>query len=129
MMLTNFVSISNILFNFFVNSAASHSLLFKIILSTCNFHILSLNNCTNLSANILFVIVTKYTILDNLLQTTKIVFFSTTNSNFVIKSTIHSLFSTLFVFAIIFSVGVVATTHHSRTNDLTTSKALQWAIK
>ena len=104
-MLTNFVSISNILFNFFVNSAASHSLLFKIILSTCNFHILSLNNCTNLSANILFVIVTKYTILDNLLQTTKIVFFSTTNSNFVIKSTIHSLFSTLFVFAIIFSVG------------------------
>ena len=25
--------------------------------------------------------------------------------------------------------GVVATTHHSRTNDLTTSKALQWAIK
>jgi len=24
---------------------------------------------------------------------------------------------------------VVATTHHSRTNDLTTSKALQWAIK
>jgi len=25
--------------------------------------------------------------------------------------------------------GVVATTRHSRTNDLTTSKALQWAIK
>jgi len=25
--------------------------------------------------------------------------------------------------------GIVATTHHSRTNDLTTSKALQWAIK
>jgi len=24
---------------------------------------------------------------------------------------------------------VVATTHHSRTNDLTTSKALQWAIR
>ena len=24
---------------------------------------------------------------------------------------------------------VVATTHHSRTNDLTMSKALQWAIK
>jgi len=24
---------------------------------------------------------------------------------------------------------VVATTRHSRTNDLTTSKALQWAIK
>jgi len=26
-------------------------------------------------------------------------------------------------------VSVVATTRHSRTNDLTTSKALQWAIK
>ena len=26
-------------------------------------------------------------------------------------------------------LSVVATTHHSRTNDLTTSKALQWAIK
>ena len=26
-------------------------------------------------------------------------------------------------------VYVVTTTHHSRTNDLTTSKALQWAIK
>jgi len=25
--------------------------------------------------------------------------------------------------------GVVVTTRHSRTNDLTTSKALQWAIK
>jgi len=25
--------------------------------------------------------------------------------------------------------GVVATTRYSRTNDLTTSKALQWAIK
>jgi len=28
-----------------------------------------------------------------------------------------------------FVLSVVATTHHSRTNDLTTSKALQWAIK
>ena len=27
------------------------------------------------------------------------------------------------------SISVVATTRHSRTNDLTTSKALQWAIK
>jgi len=27
------------------------------------------------------------------------------------------------------SLCVVATTRHSRTNDLTTSKALQWAIK
>ena len=26
-------------------------------------------------------------------------------------------------------INIVATTHHSRTNDLTTSKALQWAIK
>jgi len=29
----------------------------------------------------------------------------------------------------IMSYSVVATTHHSRTNDLTTSKAFQWAIK
>ena len=28
-----------------------------------------------------------------------------------------------------YNIDVVATTHHSRTNDLTTSKALQWAIK
>ena len=26
-------------------------------------------------------------------------------------------------------MSIVATTRHSRTNDLTTSKALQWAIK
>jgi len=29
----------------------------------------------------------------------------------------------------VIAYSVVATTHHSRTNDLTTSKALQWAIK
>ena len=28
-----------------------------------------------------------------------------------------------------YNIYVVATTCHSRTNDLTTSKALQWAIK
>jgi len=28
-----------------------------------------------------------------------------------------------------FMANVVATTHHSRTNDLTMGKALQWAIK
>jgi len=28
-----------------------------------------------------------------------------------------------------YAQAVVATTRHSRTNDLTTSKALQWAIK
>jgi len=28
-----------------------------------------------------------------------------------------------------YRAGVVAITRHSRTNDLTTSKALQWAIK
>jgi len=40
-----------------------------------------LKNLANLSANVLSVIVTKYNILDNLLYTTRITFFFTTNSN------------------------------------------------
>ena len=62
---------------------------------------LSLNNLTNLSANIPFVVATKCIILDNLLQTTRITSFLTTNSNFVIKSTIKCVYSpssTLFNF-------------------------------
>jgi len=74
----NFVSMPNILFNFFVNSAANCSLLFDTTLSgnLCNFHILFLNNYTNLSTDVLSVVVIKYVILTNLSQTTKIIFFS-----------------------------------------------------
>ena len=42
----------------------------------------------NLSANVPSVISIKYAILDNLSQTTKITFFPTTNSNFVMISTV-----------------------------------------
>ena len=59
---------------------------------------LSLNSLAKLSANVLSIFITKCIILDNLLYTTKITFFPTTNGNFVIKSTIryiYSLFSTL----------------------------------
>ena len=64
----NFVSISNILFSFFINFTTNYGFLFKIILSgnLCNFHILSLNNCANPSANISFVFATKFVVLDNL---------------------------------------------------------------
>ena len=36
---------------------------------------------------------------------------------------------TVMFFRLTNSPAIVATTRHSRTNDLTTSKALQWAIK
>jgi len=90
------VLIPNIQFNFLVNSAANCSSLSNIILfsNLCNFHMLSLNSLVNSSADVLSTVATKYDILDNLLHTTKVTFFSTTNSNFVIKSTvkyIHSL--------------------------------------
>ena len=85
-----------------MNFIANCSSLSNITLSgnLYNFHILFLNNCTNLSADVSSVIATKYAILDNLLQTTRITFFSATNSNFVIKFTIkyiHDLSDTLFV--------------------------------
>ena len=58
-----------------------------------NFHMLSLNNLTNPFANILSIVVIKYVIFNNLSHITKIVFFSTTNSNFMIKSTIIYIYS------------------------------------
>jgi len=91
----NFVLISNILFSSFVNFAANYSPLSEITLSrnSCNFYILSLNNYANSSANVSFIIITKYVILDNLLQTTRTVSFLATNSNFMIKSIIGCVYS------------------------------------
>ena len=103
-----FVSISNTLFNSFVNFITNYSPLSNITLfsNPCNFYMLSLNSLINPSAIIPSVIAIKCVILSNLTHTTKIVSFSATNSNFVIKSTIkyvYSLFSTLFI--INFSTG------------------------
>ena len=94
-------SIPNILFNFFVNSTANCIFLSDTTLSSnsCNFHMLSLNSLTNLSTIISSVVTIKCVILDNLLHTTKIVYFPATNGNFVIKFTvkcIHGLSSILF---------------------------------
>ena len=86
---------SNILLNFFVNSAANYSSLSEITLSNnlCNFHILSLNNFANSSADVSSVVATKCAILDNLLHITKITSFPTTNRNFVTKSIIKCIYS------------------------------------
>ena len=86
----SFILISNILFNFLVNSAMNYSSLSNTILSSnlYNFHILSLNSLTNPFADVPSVVVTKYIILNNLLQTISITSFSATNSNLIIKSTI-----------------------------------------
>ena len=96
----NLISIPNILFSSFVNSAANWEPLSDTTLSgnLCNFHTLSLNN---LFTNVLSVVATKCVIFDNQLQTTKIVFFLATISNFVIKSTVRWVYgfsSTLFNF-------------------------------
>ncbi len=68
---------------------------FSITLSgnSCSFHILSLNNCANPFTNVSFAIVTKYVILNKLLQTTRIISFPATNSNLVMKSTIKYVHS------------------------------------
>ena len=91
----NFISISNILFNFFINSTANYGLLSKITLSgnLYNFHILSLNSLAKSSTDILSVITIKYVILDNLSYTIRIISFPTTNSNFVMKYTIRYVHS------------------------------------
>ena len=89
--INSLVLIPNILFNSLIISATNCSLLSNMIFSS-NFHILSLNNLVNSSTNISFVIVTKYVILDNLLQTTRIASFLATNGNFVIKSTIRYIY-------------------------------------
>ena len=90
----SFISIPNMLFNSFVISATNCSLLSDTILSgnLCNFHTLSLNNCTNPFADVLSVVATEYIILDNLLQTTRIASFPATNGNFVIKSTVRYIY-------------------------------------
>ena len=53
---------------------------------------LFLNNLANSSADIHFIVITKYVIFDNLLHTTRIIFFSATNSNLVIKFTIKYIY-------------------------------------
>ena len=89
--INSFISIPNILFNSFVNSAANYGSLSSTTLSgnLCNFHTLFLNNLANPFTNVPSVVATKYIILNNLLQTTSITSFPATNSNFVIKSTIR----------------------------------------
>ena len=91
----SFVSTPNILFNFFVISAANCGPLSDTILSSNlhNFHMLFLNNSASLFANIPSVIATKCVILDNLSQTTIIASFPATNDNFVIKSTVKCIYS------------------------------------
>ena len=91
----NFILISNILFSFFVNSAANYDSLSDTTLfgNPCNFHILSLNSLVNLSANVPSIVATKCVILNNLLQTTRIVSFPATSGNLVIKLTIKCVHS------------------------------------
>ena len=92
--INSFVSIPNILFSFWVNSAANCGPLSDITFfgNLCNFHILFLNNLANPSADITFVIATKCVILDNLSQTTRIVSFLTTSGSLVLKSTIKYVY-------------------------------------
>ena len=65
--INNFVSISNISFNFFINLVTSWGLLSEIILSDnlCNFYILFLNNFANSFAVIFTVVAIKYNIFKN----------------------------------------------------------------
>jgi len=90
----SFISVFNILFNFLVNFTANCSPLSETTLSgnLCNFHTLSLNSLTNLSTDVLSIVVTKCIILDNLSHTIKIASFSTTNGNLVIKSTVRCVY-------------------------------------
>ena len=90
----SFVLISNMLFNSFIIFAEKCGPLSETILSSSlyNFHMLSLNNLSSPSANVPSVVATKCIILDNLLQTTRIVFFPATNGNFVIKSTVRCVY-------------------------------------
>ena len=90
--------------SYFINSAANWGPLSNTTLlgSPCSFHTLSLNNLASPSANIPSIVATKCIIFDNLLQTTRIVSFSTTIGNFMIKSTvmcIHSFSGTSFNFS------------------------------
>ena len=93
--INSFVSIPSILFNSFVISIANCGSWSDIILSSnlCNFHTLSLNNLANSSTVIPSVVATKYVILENLLQTTRITSFPAITGNFVMKSTIRCIYS------------------------------------
>ena len=81
--------ITNILFNFCITPAINWSSLSKMILlgNPCNFHMLSLNNLANPSANVFSIVGIKYTIFVNLSTTTRIESYPCTSSNLVIKST------------------------------------------
>ena len=66
---------------------------------------LSLNNLVNLFTDVPSIVVTKCVILNDLSHMTKIISFSTTNGNFMIKSTIRCIYSfSRTLFAIIFSI-------------------------
>ena len=53
---------------------------------------LFLNNLANLSTEVPFVVATKYVILNNLSQTTRITFFIAVNGNLVIISTVKCVY-------------------------------------
>ena len=83
------------LFNSLIISTTNYRLLSNTILSgnPYNFHTLSLNNLANPSADVPSAVATKYVILDNLLQITKIASFPAATGNFVMKSTIKCVHS------------------------------------
>ena len=61
---------------------------------------LFLSSLANLSTEISSIITTKCVIFDNLSHTTKIIFFSTTNSNFIVNfitKCVHSFSEILFI--------------------------------
>ena len=73
----------------------------------CSFYTLSLNNISNSSTKIPSIMAIKYAIFDNLLHTIRIVFFTTTNGNFLMKFTIRYIYSFFrILFAIKFSTSV-----------------------
>ena len=104
------------LFNFLVNSAVNWGPLSDTMLfsNLYNFHTLSLNNCANPPTDISSIVATKCVILDNLLQTTRITFFSATNSNFVIKSTIKYIYG---FFSILLKFNFLTLLFYSSSSD------------
>ena len=75
-------------FNFLIKTTTNYEPLLNITFSDklCIFHILFLNSYASSS---LLLLLKVCVILDNLLHTTKITSFLTTNSDFIIKSTIR----------------------------------------
>jgi len=91
-------------------------LLLKIILlgSLCSFYTLSLKGFTNTSTTVFSIVTTKCVIFENILYTTKIALFIVTNSKFVIKFTIKSVYScteTLFAISILTSSFIKRSTY------------------